>query len=503
MEQFLVLLGSFIILLLLVDLFLTWKNRRDLGRLAGGNLQQALGEFQERIGRALREELAAGREESARRNAELRSEVQAAIQNLAQSVVTAVSDISKAQEARISGFSTQLTQANDSFLTSANSLREEVSKRLKEFSDSMIDSFAKIGELQKGQLDSFSQDLRKLTETIEQKFEALQSKVDQKLGQIQQDNERKLEEMRRTVDEKLQGTLEKRLGESFNTVSKQLQQVFEGLGEMRKLATGVGDLKKVLTNVKTRGTWGEVTAENLLDQILSPEQWERNVSTKPGSSERVDFAIKLPGRSGEESEVVWLPIDAKFPKEAYERLMEASEANDSRGFEEAGKELEREVRLCARSISDKYLNPPKTTDFGIMFLASEGLYAEVVRRVGIVELIQRKYRIVIAGPSNLAALLNSLQMGFKTLAIEQRSSEVWKTLSAVKNEFAKFGDVLQSVKKTLDQASRKIDQAEVRTRAIHRKLRDVEVLPESELPPLLESKQKEKPSIGEIDADIQ
>jgi DNA recombination protein RmuC len=279
------------------------------------------------------------------------------------------------------------------------------------------------------------------------------------------------------VDEKLQGTLEKRLGESFKLVSERLEAVQQGLGEMRNLATGVGDLKKVLTNVKSRGTWGEVQLGALLEQILTPEQYDRNVQTKSGSSEVVEFAIRLPGPEDDKDSQVWLPIDAKFPQEDYLRLVEASEAGDAAAVTQAVAALVRSVQNSAKDISSKYLNPPKTTDFAILFLPTEGLYAEALRQPGLMEKLQNDYRIVVAGPTTLAAILNSLRMGFKTLAIAQRSSEVWKVLSAVKSEFGKFGDVLDRVGKQLDTARKSIDQTGARTRAIERKLRSVEALP--------------------------
>jgi DNA recombination protein RmuC len=285
----------------------------------------------------------------------------------------------------------------------------------------------------------------------------------------------KLDEMRQTVDEKLQGTLERRLNESFKLVSERLELVHEGLGEMRTLASGVGDLKKVLVNVKARGTWGEMQLANLLEQVLSPEQYEANVTTKPDTGDRVEFAVKLPGR--EEGERVWLPIDAKFPREDYERLVEASEKGNVAAVEEASKQLELRIKSQAKMIRDKYIEPPGTTDFAILFLPVEGLYAEVLRRPGLVESIQRECRVSIAGPTTLAALLNSLQMGFRTLAIAKRSSEVWKVLGAVKTEFTKFGDVLAGVKKKLQQATDRIDDVQVRTRAINKKLSDVQELP--------------------------
>jgi DNA recombination protein RmuC len=290
--------------------------------------------------------------------------------------------------------------------------------------------------------------------------------------------------MRLTVDEKLQGTLEKRLGESFKQVSERLEQVHKGLGEMQSLATGVGDLKKVLTNVKTRGTWGEVQLGALLEQVLSPDQFASNVSTK-GNAERVEFAVKLPGQGMDKSEIVWLPIDAKFPIEDYQRLIEAQERADLEGIEAAGKDLENRVRSCARDICEKYLAPPSTTDFGILYLPIEGLFAETIRRTGLIEGIQRNYRVIVAGPTTLWSILNSLQMGFRTLAIEKRTSEVWNLLAGVKTEWTKYGEVLDTVQKKLNQASETIEKAKVRSRAIGRKLKDVQELPATEAKVLL------------------
>jgi DNA recombination protein RmuC len=305
------------------------------------------------------------------------------------------------------------------------------------------------------------------------------AKVDGRLHALQDDNAKRLEQMRQTVDEKLQGTLEKRLGESFRLVSAQLEAVQRGLGEMQSLATGVGDLRKVLSNVKVRGTWGEVQLGSLLEQLLAPDQFAKNVATRPGTGERVEFAIRLPGRGDGDAEVL-LPIDAKFPVEDYQRLVEASERGDAAGVEEATRALEVRIKGCAKDIHEKYLNPPMTTDFAILFLPTEGLYAEVVRRLGLVELLQRDHKIVVAGPTTLAALLNSLQMGFRTLAIQKRSSEVWQVLGAVKTEFGKFGDVLEKVQKKLEEASNTIDAANVRRRAIEKKLTKVQELPAAE-----------------------
>ncbi|MGC9260805.1 MAG: DNA recombination protein RmuC [Phycisphaerae bacterium] len=333
--------------------------------------------------------------------------------------------------------------------------------------------------------DSLNQQIAGLTLSTAQRLDMVRNAVEQRLTAMQADNALKLDQMRATVDEKLQSTLEKRLGESFKQVSDRLEQVHKGLGEMQTLAGSVGDLKRIMTNVKTRGTWGEVLVENLLSQILSPGQFEKNFKPKESSAEVVEFAIKLPGRAEDGQESVWLPIDSKFPKEDYEALGLAQDHADVAGMEVAGKSLENRIKLFARDMATKYLNPPRTTDFGIMFLPSEGLYAEVIRRGTLVENIQRDQRVVIAGPTTLAALLNSLQMGFRTLAIQKRSSEVWKVLGAVKTEFGKFGDLLDNVKEKLDQAANKIDETTRKSRTIAAKLRSVEELPAGEAATLL------------------
>ncbi|NKF20742.1 DNA recombination protein RmuC [Solimonas marina] len=328
--------------------------------------------------------------------------------------------------------------------------------------------------------------LKALTEAQTQAAEKLRGHVEESLKTLRTENADKLEQMRRTVDEKLHETLERRLGESFKLVSERLEQVHKGLGEMQTLASGVGDLKRVLSNVKTRGGWGEVQLESILEQIFTPEQFAKQVATKPRSAEKVDCAIRLPGR-GDGDSTVWLPIDAKFPIEDYERLVDAQERADLDAIKTCSAQLERAVRLQAKSISDKYIAPPDTTDFAVLFLPTEGLYAELVRRPGIVEGLQREHRIVLAGPTTLTALLNSLQMGFRTLAIEQRSSEVWRVLGAVKTEFGKFGDVLDKVSQKLKQAQDQIDQTGVRSRVITRRLRDVEALPATDAEQLLGS----------------
>lgn len=383
--------------------------------------------------------------------------------------------------------------------------REELGATLSRVADSMQERLAQMGTTQAERLEAFGarldrhttsseQKLSVLTRSNEEKLEKMRATVDDRLGQIRRDNGDQLERMRVTVDEKLQGTLEKRLGESFKQVSERLERVHQGLGEMQTLAGGVGDLKRVLTNVKLRGGWGEVQLESLLEQILSPDQYVRNVRPREESSEVVEFALKLPGKEGEPDDAVWLPIDAKFPLEDYQRLVDASETGDRVAVEAAAKDLERRILSCAKDISEKYIHPPLTTDFAVMFMPTEGLYAEVVRRPGLVDRIQRERRVVVAGPSTFAALLNSLQMGFRTLAIQERSSEVWQLLGAVKTEFGKFGDTLDGVNKKLEQASKTMEGAARRSRAIERKLRDVEEVSSTGSMGLLE---------GALDADAE
>ncbi len=369
--------------------------------------------------------------------------------------------------------------------THARDGRTETVTMLNQGNASLLNGLTLLGQSQNDRLQSFSETITALTSANDTKFESIRATMETKLKELRDDNALRLEEMRRTVDEKLQGTLEKRLGESFKQVSDRLEQVHRGLGEMQNLAIGVGDLKKVLTNVKTRGGWGEVQLGALLEQMLTPAQYEKNVKTNPASGEIVEYAIKLPGK-GEDDSVVWLPVDAKFFIEDFKRLHEAQERADLVAIEESTKALRDAVLKCAKDISSKYLNPPHTTDFGVMFVPTEGLFAEIIRIPGVIEDLQGKHRVVLAGPTTFAALLNSLQMGFKTLTIQKQSSEVWKTLSDVKSEFAKFGDALDGVKKKLQEATNKIETVGTRSRAIERSLRNVESLPGQPAAPALD-----------------
>jgi DNA recombination protein RmuC len=381
----------------------------------------------------------------------------------------------------------ELARNRDEAQLSARQGREENASSVSAFAESLLKRMSELAGLQKDQLDIFAGQLKNLTASNEGRMDKLRETLEERLRLIQEDSARKLEQMRATVDEKLHDTLEKRLGESFKQVSERLELVQRGLGEMQTLASGVGDLKKVLTNVKTRGTFGEIQLSSLLEQVLSPGQYEANVETRKGSGQRVEFALKLPGRDGTADGMVWLPLDAKFPQEDYLRLVEAQESGDALAAGEASKQLDKTVRLMAAQIRDKYMDPPHTTDFGVMFLPTEGLFAEVLRRPGLFDALQRDFKVMIAGPTTLAAMLNSLQMGFRTLAIEKRSAEVWSLLGAVRTEFSKFGQVLEKTSKKLQEAGNHIDAAAVRSRSIEKKLKGVQEMPRTEAAALLES----------------
>jgi DNA recombination protein RmuC len=357
--------------------------------------------------------------------------------------------------------------------SSGSHLQTELVRRLEMIDRGLRDEFSRNRE----EAGATAKNQR---EELTKSLESVRSIVDDRLRQLQEDNAKQIDKMRSTVDEKLQGTLEKRLGESFKLVSDRLEQVHQGLGAMQQLASDVGGLQRVLTNVKTRGGWSEWQLGVLLEEMLTRDQFATNIKMREDTDERVEFAIKLPG--DENGAPVWLPIDAKFPMEHYERLAAAQEKGDSTAIDAAMKALETQLKRCAKDICDKYINPPKTTDFALMFLPSEGLYAEAIRRVGLVQNVQRDCRVTFVGPTTLAALLNSLHMGFRTLAIQKRSSEVWNLLAAVKAEFGKFGEALSAVKDKIDQASRKMEDVDVRSRAITKKLRNVEELPSNPQP---------------------
>ena len=405
---------------------------------------QAQRELAERIARDQRTDQQAGARDT-------RQELASTLALMQQSLLAQGGDVARTQNEQIDAFRTQLA-----------GLQQMLGQ-----------------SLQQGSVH-LAEQLRALGEANERRLADVRNTVEGRLTALQQGNEAKLEQMRATVDEKLHATLELRLGESFKQVADRLEQVHLGLGEMRKLASDVGSLNRVLTNVKTRGLFGEVQLAGLLEQVFTPEQYAANVETVPGSGARVEFAIRLPGRQGpgQVAAPLWLPIDAKFPREDHERLLDAQERADAPAAEAAAKAIEARFRLEAKTIRDKYLAAPHTTDFGILFVPTESLYAEALRRPGLVEALLREHRVMLAGPTTLLATLSSLQMGFRTLALEQRSAEVWQVLGAVKTEFGKFGDMLAKTKKKLDEASHTIDAASVRTRAMARQLRDVEALPE-------------------------
>lgn len=457
------------------------------------------------VGRTLREEGAQSREEAATAARLLREEIDGNLSRLSERMVQTLDQLSRTQQERLERVEKQvaaliesserkqeqlrvtieqrLSEMKVDASTNAKNMREEVTGTLAKLGSDLRATVSEMATAQNQRLDAVKTEINEVTAANERRGEALRQTVEQRLEVLRNDSAAKLEQMRQTVDEKLQGTLEKRLGESFGLVSKQLEQVHRSVGEMQSLATGVGDLKRVLTNVKSRGTWGEVQLGALLDQVMTPDQIARNVEVVPGSGQRVEFAIRLPGRD-DDGEVL-LPIDAKFPHEDYDRLVDAAERGDKDAEEAALKAIEARVKAEARTICDKYVHPPHTTDFGILFLPTEGLYAEVLRRPGLASAIQIDCKVTIAGPTTLHALLTSLQMGFRSLAIQKRSSEVWQVLGAVKTEFAKYGDVLDKVQKKLREADKEIDRVGVRKRAIDRKLRSVESLPESEAGELL------------------
>ena len=407
---------------------------------------------------------------------------------------------------QLDGLASGQGQRIDGFARHLADLGTRTDARLDQLRDSLNEDARKgrqeSGESQQRFMDNVSGQLRELTQRNELRIGEMRATLEQQLRALQEDNARKLEKMRETVDEKLQSTLTTRLDSSFKLVSERLEQVQRGLGEMQQLATGVGDLKRVLTNVKTRGGWGEVQLENILEQTLTAEQYARGVRVRPDGAEMVDFAIRLPGRGAHDAPL-WLPIDAKFPREDYERLLDAQEQGDPELVRTSGAQLEKAIRVQAKSICDKYVAPPHTTDFAVMFLPTEGLYAETIRRPGLTDALQREHRIVVAGPTTVTALLNSLQMGFRTLAIEQRSSEVWSLLGAVKSEFGKFAGILERAEKQINTVGKSLGDASRKTRTIERKLRGVESLGQEQAQALLGELGPDEAEADPADDDVQ
>lgn len=474
-------LGLLALVLLLLILIWTRLRGADASAELAPLLSQS-GERLDRLDRDLRDELA-------RSSGGTRQELLATLAQFQHSLLAQGGDVARTQNEQIDSFRVQLAQLQQALGAQALAARESQDAAGARLASTLAEQLQLLGQRQE-------QRLTQVQAAVDQRLTVVQAAVDQRLGAIQQDNEKKLEQMRATVDEKLQATLEQRLGESFKQVAERLEQVYRGLGEMQNLARDVGSLNRVLSNVKTRGIFGEVQLAGLLEQVFTPEQYAANVATLPGSSERVEFAIRLPGQR-DDGQPLWLPIDAKFPREDYERLLEAQDRADAPAAEAAAKAIETRLRLEAKTIREKYVAPPHTTDFAILFVPTEGLYAEALRRPGLLEALQREHKVMLCGPTTLLATLSSLQMGFRTLALEKRSAEVWEVLGAVKTEFAKFGEVLAKTKKKLEEAANTIDSAEVRTRAMTRKLKSVEALPEEGAQKLLQLGQAEAEGDGE------
>ncbi len=455
----------------------------------------------------IREELRDGREETRSAGKDLREEVSGRMQEATQTLSATLGTVAQGQQTQIEAMAKQLKDLTDgnqrglnlirdtldtrvSELQAGNErklgqVRQEVTEALKNTTEQMTKVLEAMSASQNALFEGMTTQLKDLSNSNRKELDTIRASVDKSVKELQESNEKKLEEMRKTVDEKLHDTLEKRLGESFKLVSERLEAVQNGLGEMKNLANDVGGLQRVLTNVKARGTWAEFQLGALLEQVLTTSQYGKNVAVNPESDERVEFAVGLPGPKDDPKSQVWLPVDSKFPQEDYIRLQEAADRSDPSAVKSAVEALARSVRNSAKDIHDKYVHPPYTTDFGIMFFATEGLYAEVIRQPDLVDELQQRYRVMVAGPTTLVALLSSLRMGFQTLAIEKRASEVWKVLGAVKTEFGKFGEALDKVKSHLDKAHQSIEKTGQRSRALERKLRGVEELPEKETSELL------------------
>lgn len=467
-----------------------------------------LSALNDRTEKAVRDEAGASRSAAEQSAAALRNEVRDTVNDLAAALRGNITAIGKSQGDGLTAFTEQVAQRLNDFservntlsttqTAAATGLKTDLSDQLGVFGKASTTSSLALSDAIGKRLDEFATRITALAQQHETAQKNLRDAVESRLNALRADNEQKLEQMRKTVDEKLHDTLEKRLGESFKLVSDRLEQVHRGLGEMQSLSSNVTDLTRIMSNVKSRGIQGEWMLKNLLEQMLAPDQYRLNFAPNPQTRESVEFAVRMPGKSDDASGECWLPIDSKFPIEAYHRLVAAAEAADLDAVALAGKEIESAVRACAKDISAKYLNPPTTTNFAVLFLPVEGLFAEVLRRPGILEDLQRQYRVTITGPTTLAAYLSSLQMGFQTLAIQRRSSEVWQILGAVKTEFEKFGDMLDKVDKKLDEAKRSVETATGKTRTINRKLRDVQALPAAAAEPLLPA----SPNLLDTDTD--
>ena len=476
---------SLLLVNVLLLLWLAWRPARQNDEALlklGAELKQDWQQRSEQIERHLRDELA-------RSAMGTRQELGGALAAFQQTLLAQQGEALRTQNEQLDSFRAQLSAMQHGLADSLRDASHQQGLQATGLREAQAQARARFNEAQEAALrrlgEGVAEQLRVLSDANERRLSEVRHTVETRLQALQADNEKKLEQMRQTVDEKLHATLEARLGESFKQVAERLELVHRGLGEMQRLASDVGSLNRVLNNVKTRGIFGEVQLAGLLEQVFTPEQYAVNVETVPGSGARVEFAIKLPGQGGIDGHPLWLPIDAKFPREDYERLLEAQDRADAPGVEAAAKAVEQRLRLEARSIRDKYLAPPHTSDFAILFVPTEGLYAEALRRPGLVEALQRECRVMLAGPTTLLATLNSLQMGFRTLALEKRSSEVWQVLGAVKTEFGKFGDVLAKTRKKLEEASNTISSVETRTRVMGRALKQVEAMPDSQTPLLL------------------
>ncbi|HQO53936.1 MAG TPA: DNA recombination protein RmuC [Ottowia sp.] len=478
-------LAALLLNLLLLLALLLRRPRRPADVAARDEVRQWLDQQGERLERGLRQEMVEGARSG-------RQELAQALASFQSAVTAQGAEAVRTQNAQVDALAMQLTQLRgtlgDTLVGQLQQLALTMTQQAQEATrtqNAQIDAFAQqLAHLRGSLSETLTQQLQQLSEANARRVQEMRATLEQQIGALQAANSAKLDEMRQTVDEKLHATLEQRLGERFKQVAERLEQVHKGLGEMQTLAQGVGDLKHLLANVKTRGTFGEAQLGQLLEQVFAPEQYAAQVATRPDTRHAVDFAIRLPGR-GDDGAPLWLPIDAKFPTEDYERLLDAQQRADAAAAEAAARALEQRIRLEARTIAEKYVEPPHTTDFAILFLPSEGLYAEVLRRPGLMEALQRELRITLAGPTTLLAMLSSLQMGFRTLALEKRSSEVWQVLGAVKTEFAKFGDVLARVKSQTQTVLNTLDAAQTRTNVMNRALRRVEALPDEQALQLL------------------
>lgn len=479
---------SIILVLLVLNVallvWLAWRSTRP----QGADLSVALDDLAQRSQQSVAGLERNLRDELARTATSTRQELGSQMGVLQQTLMGQQGDTTRTQNEQLDSFRTQLASMQQGLTDTLRETTHQQSQQATALREAQAAALARFNEAQEAAMrrmgEGVTEQLRLLSEANDRRLQEVRQTVEVRLQSLQADNEKKLEQMRQTVDEKLHATLEQRLGESFKQVAERLELVHRGLGEMQRLASDVGSLNRVLSNVKTRGIFGEVQLAGLLEQVFTPEQYGVNVETVPGSGARVEFAIRLPGQ-GDTDQPLWLPIDAKFPREDYERLLEAQDRADVPAVEAAGKAIEQRLRLEAKTIRDKYLAPPHTADFAILFVPTEGLYAEALRRPGLVESLQRECRVMLAGPTTLLATLNSLQMGFRTLALEKRSSEVWQVLGAVKTEFGKFGDVLAKTRKKLDEASNTISSVETRTRVMGRALKQVEALPEGQAQALL------------------